>query len=74
MAENTPDPKQQKALMALYAGVLFVYFGVIVFGLYNSLATGKSLMQAIGDNGGSLAIFAACLALFAASLAGQKKK
>jgi uncharacterized YccA/Bax inhibitor family protein len=74
MADNTPDPKKQNAVMAAYAGVLLVYFGVIVYGLYRSLGAGKPLMQAVTDNAGSLAIFAGCLMLFVVSLAGQRKK
>jgi uncharacterized YccA/Bax inhibitor family protein len=74
MPENSPPPKSQKAIMAIYAGVLLIYFGVIVFGLYRSLETGKSIMQAVADNGGSLAIFGGCLSLFAVSLAGQRKQ
>jgi hypothetical protein len=74
MAENPLPPKSKTAVMAIYAAVLLVYFGVIVFGLYRSLETGTTIMQSVIDNGGSLAIFAGCLALFAASYAGQRKK
>lgn len=67
-------PSAPNKVLALYAGLMGFYFLVVVYGVYRSLSARGSIMAALADNGMQLAIFGACLALLAASFAGQRKK